>query len=144
MAWNKKIELEKKIKHMGINEGVLTKGEMEEKLKLLNENIKYLELQELPEEMEEERDEEDGEDQKVQPKSSGNNRRSVDAIRCLEDQLGLAISTKNIRVMNYKDKMYVSKDELLKSKESAEQFVAKIKEEKKLFQVKMKKVKQKE
>jgi len=43
VAQNKKAELERKIKHMGIHEGVLRKEEMHEKLRLLNENIKHIE-----------------------------------------------------------------------------------------------------
>lgn len=143
VAWNKKVELERKIRHMGINEGVLRKSEMNEKLRLLNENIKYLELQELPDDMGSEREEAEGEDSQSKLKSRGNNRRSVEVIRYLEDQIGLPISTKNARVMNYKDKMHVTKEEFLKSQESATQFVASIQDKKKKFEQKMKEIKKK-
>lgn len=133
-AINKKVELERKIRHMGIHEGVLRKGEMEEKLRLLNENIRLLataeDVIEESNEPENEDEEEAGEGSQLSNKR-GRNRRSVDAIHNLEDQLGLQISDNHTRIMNYKDKMHMSKQELLKSQESAEQFVAKMKEKQK-------------
>jgi hypothetical protein len=136
VAINKKTELERKIKHMGINEAVLRKGEMEEKLRLLNENIKYLATDE--DRQEEARDEDGNDDDDEGAKlenNKGKNRRSVDVIRNLEDQLGLPISTKNARVMHYKDQMHMSKEDLLKSQASAEQFVAKMREKQKEVKV---------
>jgi len=79
-------------------------------------------------------DELDEDEEKQKPRSHHNNRRSVDAIRDLEDKLGLPITNKNARIMNYKDKMHISKGELMKSQESAEQFVARMKEKQKEIQ----------
>ena len=45
--------------------------------------------------------------------------------------------------MNYKDKMHVTKEEFLKSQESATQFVANIQDKKKKFEQKMKEIKKK-
>jgi len=122
---------------MGIHEGVLRKGEMEEKLKLLNQNIQFLTAEELPDE----ENEGEGEDKQ---ESKDRSRRSVEVIRNLEDQLGLQISDKHKRVMNYKDKLHMSKDELLKSQEQAEQFVAKMKEKQKELRVQRKAQRDKE
>ena len=130
VAMDKKIELERKIKHMGIHQAVLRKGEMEEKLRLLNENAKYLASESL-DELPEEAGEGDAEGSNDTHENKGKNRRSVDIIRKLEDQIGLPISTKNARIMNYKDKMHISKDELMKSQESAKLFVEKMKERQK-------------
>ena len=115
---------------MGIHQAVLRKGEMEEKLRLLNQNVQHLAIENLPE-VEEDLGEGDDEAANQSQEFKGKNRRSVDIIRKLEDQLGLPISTKNARVMNYKDKMHVSKDELMKSQESAKLFVEKMKEKQK-------------
>lgn len=115
---------------MGIHQAVLRKGEMEEKLRLLNQNVQHLAIESLPE-VEEDLGEGDAEAANQSQEFKGKNRRSVDIIRKLEDQLGLPISTKNARIMNYKDKMHVSKDELMKSQESAKLFVEKMKEKQK-------------
>lgn len=140
-AINKKFDLERKIRHMGIHEGMLLKEEMEEKLRLLNENIKYLatneDVIEEQQELEEEGDEESG-------RHRGSNRRSMDAIHRLEDKLGLPIAEKNQRIMNYKDKMHMSKEEIMKSQESAEQFVNKMKELERERKAKRKALKEKE
>ena len=144
-AVNKKFELERKIKHMGINEAVLRKEEMEEKLRLLNQNIKYLATDEdRIEEANDEEEEAEGDNEDQQLNRKGKNRRSVDAIHNLEDKLGLPISERNARIMNYKDKMHVSKDELVKSQASAEQFVAKMKEKKQELKNKRKQRRDKE
>ena len=127
-AVNKKFELERKIKHMGINECLLRKGEMEEKLDLLNKNINILATNEdKDEESKEDVAEGEGDDNQLNNHKSGN-RRSMDAIHQLEDKLGLPIAARNARIMNYKDKMSMTKEEFIKSQESAEQFVNKMKE----------------
>lgn len=127
-ALNKKVELERKIKHMGINEALFRKDEMQEKLQLLKQNVDLLGSDN---EEEENYDDMEGEGEGHSMKRNNHNRRSVDAIHTLEDRLGLPISNSNARVMNFKDKMHVSKDELIKSQESAEQFVSKMKEKQK-------------
>lgn len=131
-ALNKKNELQKKIKHMGIKEAVLRKDEMEEKLRLLNENVDLIAREQAPAETQSQPEGEGEGGSLANPKNT-RNRMSVDALYSLENKLGLPISEKNARVMNYKDKMHMSKEELLKSQKEAEDFVNKMKErEKKL------------
>jgi hypothetical protein len=128
-AFNKKIELERRIRYMATNEGVISRDEMLEKLELLNQNLNLLSA-ETDEEVEAYSGEEvDGE---VHPmKRNHKNRRSVDAIHSLENKLGLPVSNNNDRVMNYKEKLHVPKEQLLKSQESAEQFITKMKQQQK-------------
>lgn len=143
VAHNKKVELQRKIKHMGINEALFRKDEMNEKLKLLNENAKYLQTEVL-EEDDEDLQGSDRENISKRRNSNISNRRSVDAIRMLEDKLGLPISTKHQRIMNYKDKMHVSKEELAKSQENALNFVNKMKEKQLEIKEQKKKIRQME
>lgn len=56
------------------------------------------------------------------------------ALHSLEDKIGLPISEKHARIMHYKDKMHMSKEELLKSQKDAEDFVNKMKEREKQLQ----------
>jgi hypothetical protein len=131
VAQNKKVELQRKIKHMGIHEAVLRKDEMNEKLRLLNDNIGLLEEDDIKETNESEEhsgDDDDPEANREKGRSIKGSRRSVDAIHNLEDKLGLPISSRHQRVMNFKDKMHISKDELAKSQQNAELFVNKMKE----------------
>jgi hypothetical protein len=124
-AFNKKIELERRIRYMATNEGVISRDEMQEKLELLNQNLNLLAA-----ETDEEVEAFDGEevDGELHPmKRNINNRRSVDDIHTLENKLGLPVSDHNDRVMNYKEKLHVPKEVLMKSQESAEQFVTKMK-----------------
>ena len=135
VAYNKKQELERKIKHMGIHEAALRTKEMDEKLRLLNENIKLLEEgDQVPDTNESVENEEAGEGDEDKPKMDRSARHSVDAIHRLEDKLGLPISTKNKRILHYKDQMHISKDELAKSQQSAEQFVSKMRGKQKELQ----------
>ena len=142
-AMNKKIELEKKIKHMGIHEAVLQKKEMEEKLKLLNENVELLAGNDSVIEADEEQEGEGDEPSSLLHKSS-KNRQSVDAIHTLENKLGLPISDKHARVVTYKDKMHITKNEFLKSQQNAEHFVNKMKEKEQELKNKRRKRRDKE
>lgn len=127
--------MQRKIKHMGIHEASLQPKEMQEKLKLLNENFKYLYAPDNAGDetaaIEADTEAQDGEDDDKKPEQPGRNRKSVDIIRTLEDKLGLPISTKNARVLNYKDQLHVPKEEFVKSQENASQFIAKMKEHQK-------------
>ena len=132
---------------MGINEAVLRKGEMEEKLRILNQNVNKLAEDPDGAGKEEEGNEEaegEGDEASKMSNKHGKNRRSVDDIHNLENQLGLPISDKHARIMNYKDKMHMSKEEFLKSQESAEQFVNKMKEKEKKLQEEKKQRRDKE
>lgn len=146
-AVDKKSEFKRKIRHMGIHEGVLRGKEMDRKLKLLDENIRYLEddiSDGDKKEGEGEGDDNDGDETRNQLKQHNHSRRSVDAIKRLEDKLGLPISTKNARIKNYKEHMHVNKDEFTKSQQSAEVFINKMKEKERELKQKRKSRKQRE